>query len=123
MVRELFRYYSAHASEMPEEFLLIGYRDGMDRAVSDFLSCMTESQIVAAISSFAAYMGLYLIGTLATAIDNPIVRGIMSFISLFTRYSNFALGLFALDDIVYYISVTVIFLFLTTRVIEKKRWA
>lgn len=92
-------------------------------AIGVFLSCMTESQIVAAISSFAAYMGLYLIGTLATAIDNPIVRGIMSFISLFTRYSNFALGLFALDDIVYYISVTVIFLFLTTRVIEKKRWA
>ena len=42
VVRELFRYYSAHASEMPEEFLLIGYRDGMDRAVSDFLSCMTD---------------------------------------------------------------------------------
>ena len=42
VVRELFDYYSHHASEMPEEFLLIGYKDGMDRAVADFLSCMTD---------------------------------------------------------------------------------
>lgn len=42
VVKALFAYYSAHASEMPEEFLLIGYKDGMDRAVADFLSCMTD---------------------------------------------------------------------------------
>ena len=33
------------------------------------------------------------------------------------------LGLFQLDDIVYYISLIVIFLFLTDRVLERKRWA
>ena len=42
VMRALFDHYSAHASEMPEEFLLIGYKDGMDRAVADFLSCMTD---------------------------------------------------------------------------------
>lgn len=42
VMKTLFRYYAEHASEMPEEFLLIGYRDGMDRAVADYLSCMTD---------------------------------------------------------------------------------
>ena len=42
VLKALFEHYSAHASEMPEEFLLIGYQDGMDRAVVDFLSCMTD---------------------------------------------------------------------------------
>ncbi|MDO4483631.1 MAG: deoxyguanosinetriphosphate triphosphohydrolase [Clostridia bacterium] len=46
VVRELFRHYSAHPTEMPEEFLLIGYRDGMDRAVADFISCMTDRYAV-----------------------------------------------------------------------------
>lgn len=42
VVKQLFRYYSEHPGEMPEEFVLIGYREGTDRAVCDFLSCMTD---------------------------------------------------------------------------------
>ncbi len=42
LVRQLFGYYSAHPGEMPEEFVLIGYREGTARAVCDFISCMTD---------------------------------------------------------------------------------
>lgn len=42
VVKGLFGYYSQHPGEMPEEFLLIGYREGMERAVCDYLSCMTD---------------------------------------------------------------------------------
>lgn len=42
VVRALFRYYSEHPGEMPEEFMLIGFREGTARAVCDFLSCMTD---------------------------------------------------------------------------------
>lgn len=42
VIRQLFAYYSEHPGEMPEEFVLIGYREGTDRAVCDFLSCMTD---------------------------------------------------------------------------------
>ena len=42
VMRALFRYYSQHPGEMPEEFVLIGYREGTARAVCDFLSCMTD---------------------------------------------------------------------------------
>lgn len=42
VVRNLFEYYCAHPGEMPEEFVLIGYREGTARAVCDFVSCMTD---------------------------------------------------------------------------------
>ncbi len=42
VMKQLFSYYSAHPGEMPEEFVLIGYREGTARAVCDFLSCMTD---------------------------------------------------------------------------------
>ena len=42
VMKALFRYYSEHPGEMPEEFVLIGYREGTARAVCDFLSCMTD---------------------------------------------------------------------------------
>lgn len=42
VMRSLFRYYSEHPGKMPEEFVLIGYREGTARGVCDFLSCMTD---------------------------------------------------------------------------------
>lgn len=42
VVKQLFQYYSEHPGEMPEEFVLIGYREGTARAVCDYLSCMTD---------------------------------------------------------------------------------
>jgi len=92
-------------------------------AIGLFISSLTESQIVAAIITFAVYLGLYLMNSLTTVVDNNILRSIMEWVSVFSRYKHFALGVFSLADIVYYISLTVIFLFLTTRVLEKKRWA
>lgn len=46
VMKELFRYYSDHPGEMPEEFVLIGYREGTARGVCDFLSCMTDRYAV-----------------------------------------------------------------------------
>ena len=42
VLRSLFDHYCSHPGEMPEEFVLIGYRDGVERSVCDFLSCMTD---------------------------------------------------------------------------------
>ncbi|QTE71449.1 deoxyguanosinetriphosphate triphosphohydrolase [Clostridiales bacterium FE2011] len=42
VLRHLFDYYCEHPGEMPEEFVMIGYRDGTERSVCDFLSCMTD---------------------------------------------------------------------------------
>ena len=42
VLKALFRHFSDHPGEMPEEYILIGYREGTARAVCDFLSCMTD---------------------------------------------------------------------------------
>ena len=42
VVEALFSYYSEHPGEMPEEFVLIGFKEGTARAVCDFVSCMTD---------------------------------------------------------------------------------
>lgn len=46
VMKELFQYFSAHPGEMPEEFVLIGYKEGTARAVCDYLSCMTDRYAV-----------------------------------------------------------------------------
>ncbi len=38
----LFEYYMEHPGKMPLEYVQIAYRDGTERAVTDFLACMTD---------------------------------------------------------------------------------
>ena len=92
-------------------------------AIGVFISALTSSQIIAAIVSFCVFLAIYFLQAIASVVDQPLVQNILNWISIFSRYQNFTLGLFSLADILYYISFTVVFLFLTTRVIEKKRWA
>ena len=92
-------------------------------AIGLFISAMTESQIVAAIITYAVYFGLYFLNMLTTSIENNVLRTVMKWVNVFSRYNHFSVGLFQLDDIVYYLSLIVIFLFLTDRVLERKRWA
>lgn len=92
-------------------------------SVGIFISSLTESQIIAAILSFIVMIALFMFSSIASAVDNVVVSAVLNWLSVFSRYSGFTAGVFSLADVVYYISVTVMFLFLTTRVIEKKRWA
>jgi ABC-2 type transport system permease protein len=59
-------------------------------------------------------------------IDKDIYLGFigkfLAWFSLNKRYENFSMGILKLDSLVYYISFSGLFLFLTVRLIEKRRW-
>jgi len=88
-----------------------------------FLSSITENQLVSAILALAVFLGLYIVDYSGVGRNNIIINNFLYAISMFRRYSNIGRGVLAVSDLVYYISVAAIFLFLTTRVIEKKRWS
>ncbi|MDR1625114.1 MAG: ABC transporter permease [Spirochaetia bacterium] len=46
----------------------------------------------------------------------------LAWFSLNKRYENFSMGILKLDSLVYYVSFSGLFLFLTVRLIEKRRW-
>lgn len=92
-------------------------------AIGVFISSLTENQFVAALGTIAAIILLLLISALNASINSEFIRTILSAISFSARYSYFASGVFDYSGIVYFISLTVLFLFLTVRVFEKRRWA
>ena len=51
------------------------------------------------------------------------VWSIISWVSVYSRFGNFTNGLFDFAAIFYYLSICVVFVFLTVRVYEKRRWA
>jgi ABC-2 type transport system permease protein len=50
------------------------------------------------------------------------IQKFFGWFSLNNRYQNFSMGLLKFDALLYYASFTGLFLFLTVRLIEKRRW-
>ncbi|MEE8441894.1 MAG: ABC transporter permease [Spirochaetia bacterium] len=81
--------------------------------------------------SWIAAGGVGVVGTAAIVVlhlVNPAVfEGLivetMDWFSLIDRYDSFTLGLLKLEGTVFYLSFTSVFLFVTVRIIEKRRWA
>ncbi len=46
VIASLFEYYSEHPDRMPLEYIQIAYQEGTDRAVTDFIACMTDRYAV-----------------------------------------------------------------------------
>lgn len=92
-------------------------------AIGTFISALTENQLAAAVLTIAAIGVMVGIGVLNSFINIYWLRTALSWISVLSRFGNFTNGLFDYAAILYYISLSFIFLFLTVRVYDKRRWS
>lgn len=89
-----------------------------------FASSLTRSQMAAAMVSFVLGITLFMLGFVAQMIEKPTgwQSQILSYFDLFGQIHNFARGIVDTRAVIFYISLTFFFLFLTLRVIESRRW-
>ncbi|NDJ78058.1 MAG: ABC transporter permease [Chloroflexi bacterium] len=96
---------------------------GATLAVGLLFSAMTENQIVAGYLTMSALFILWLGEFAGQVIDN---RGVAQFIrelSLQSHYAtSFLIGVIRFEDVVFFIGLIVVMLFITTRLIESRRW-
>ena len=88
-----------------------------------FVSALTENQLSAAIGTIAiilAFLGIGLINNLIPT--NYGIRFFFNAISIFTRFQTYVNGYFELATLIYYLSVSAIFLWLTVRVYDRRRF-
>ena len=90
-------------------------------AVGMFISSLTESQIIAAVGTFAALLLVYLWGDVATFFPEPVSTILASF-TFRDVFSNFAdYNVFDLGGLVLYLSIAALFIFLTVQTLRKRR--
>jgi ABC-2 type transport system permease protein len=92
-------------------------------AIGLFCSSLTRSQIVAAVLAIVllslATVVPYTVGTLANL--RPFFRTVIDQ-TVYRRYSDFSRGVIDTGNIVFFILATGVFLFLTIKVLESRRW-
>ncbi len=91
-------------------------------ALGTFISALTENQLAAAVITISVILLMLGIGLLNSFIDLYWLRTVLSWISVYSRFGNFQNGLFDFASILYYASISFVFVFLTIRVYEKRRW-
>lgn len=90
-------------------------------AVGLFTSSLTQNQIIAAISSFGLLILLFVISWPAEA-GGGVVWSLLKYLSLPEHFSTMVRGVIDTADIVFFLSVILLALFLTQRSVESARW-
>jgi len=91
-------------------------------AVGLFASSLTSNQIVAAVVAGGILFALWFIGMLADLLPEALGE-VVSYLSLYYHFPDFMRGVVDTRGIIYYLSSTVLFLFLAIRSLASSRWS
>jgi ABC-2 type transport system permease protein len=103
-------------------YLGIWLYGGAALAIGIMYSATTENQIIAAFLSSSTLIMLYLASTVAEIVPNIDLANILRVLSFQGHFStSFAVGIVKLEDMVYFIGITIFALYVSTRAIEAQR--
>ena len=92
-------------------------------SVGLFVSSLTENQLSAAVGTIAIILALLGAGLINSFLPSSYwLRYVFDSVSVFTRFQNFANGIFDLASLFYYLSVSAIFVWLTVRIYDRRRF-
>lgn len=121
-------YYALYKFGDPNSAVIFGYTVSILLvgaafvAIGIFMSGLTENQLTAAISTMLLIAGFLVIGMFNQYIPYEWLRTVLNWVSIYSRFNAFTYGLFDINAVLYYASICFVFLFLTVRVYEKRRW-
>ncbi len=98
-------------------------------ALGLLMSALTESQVSAAVLTLGVNILLQILESVFSSSSFALpgalsfLRPVLSWFSLYSRYNQFAAGRLSFANILYYLSFSGLMLFLTVRVIDRRRWS
>lgn len=94
-------------------------------AIGIFVSSLTESQVIAAVISFAVLFLGYIMAGICNMISSTgnMLTDLLSAFDLVSRFERLIAGMLDIKSVVYFITITVLMLFLTAQSIQKRRYS
>ncbi|MCD6595775.1 ABC transporter permease [bacterium] len=89
--------------------------------LGQFISSLMKNQIIAVFISFALLLFLWIVDW-STLFSSGTISSLLGYIGLSKHFANFAKGVINTSDIIYFISLATIGIFLTHRSVESWRW-
>lgn len=90
-------------------------------AIGIFISVLAENQLVSAICTYSILLMLFTLDSIAVFVSNSIILKIVELLSIKLHYEQFTYGVLNIADVVYFLSISVLFIFLSIHVLERKK--
>ena len=120
----ILRHFSAlDLGPITSSYLYLALLGGMLLALGLLMSILTRSQIVAAIAAFVGMFVLFLIPVFFEDLLSSVetLRGVFSYMNLWNHAGDFGKGIVDTRALVYYVSATALFLFLSVQALAAKK--
>lgn len=92
-------------------------------SIGMFISSLTESPIISCILTLVTFLLLMVITNLASLTGSDLVMTIAEKVAFINLFSSFAGSVFRIGDVVFLLSIAAVFVFLSVRAVERRRWA
>ncbi len=120
-VATLFLYGKPDLAPILTGYLGLLLQGGALLAIGTFISTTTKNQIIAAFATFAVSLLLWVLDWVSS-FETAAWAKVIAYMSVITHLDPFAKGVLDSKDIIFYVSVIFLGLFLTARSMESLRW-
>jgi ABC-2 type transport system permease protein len=117
----LFRYGSPDWRPLAVGYFGLLLQGACLLAIGTFVSTCTSNQIVAGAIGFAISLLLFVLNWVAE-FGNTVTDRVVAYFSVQAHFESFSKGVIDSKDIVFYVSMIILGLFLTSRSLESVRW-
>ena len=90
-------------------------------AMGAFISSLTESQIIAGVATFAVFLLLWVLDFGARDASST-WSDIVQYLSILRHYDDFSRGVIDTTNVIFYVSLAAVSVFLTQRSLDSMRW-
>ena len=94
-------------------------------SVGVFISALCENQVTSAIVTLVVLLAMFIgaASLIQQLISVTWINALLSWFSVYQRFTPFSQGLLSLTEVFYYLSFAAVFVFLTVRTVERRRWS
>ncbi len=92
-------------------------------SIGMFISSLTESSVISCILTLVIFLLIMLSSSLVSLTGSELLTSIVDYLAIIDIYSEFTDGVLRITNVVYLLSLTSVFCFLSVRAVEKRRWA
>jgi len=85
-------------------------------------TALTRSQLVAAVLTFALLIPVWTFGLFESLVTSETAKTLLGYLDLWQHMDEFSKGIVDTRHLVYYVSATAFFLFLSTRALAARKW-
>ena len=119
----LYRYAEVNTAVIIGSFIAMLLVGMTFISIGLFVSALTENQLSAAVGTMSIIFVLLAVGIINSLLPAKYwLRYVFNCISIFTRFQTYVNGYFDIASVLYYLSISAVFIYLTIRIYDRRRY-